>query len=54
MNKTFAFAREDNALIANGSISRWPILESGEWDAPLRGTRDFVWARIDIPGPKDL
>jgi endonuclease/exonuclease/phosphatase family metal-dependent hydrolase len=50
----YHFAREDDALIANGIISRWPIIESGEWDDPLTATRDFVWARIDIPGPKDL
>jgi hypothetical protein len=50
----YHFAREDDALTANGIISRWPIIESGEWDDPLTATRDFVWARSDVPGPKDL
>nr|ASA76650.1 endonuclease/exonuclease [Pyxidicoccus sp. MCy9557] len=50
----FHYAREGDAQIPNGIISRWPILASGEWDDPVTRTRDFVWARIDIPGPRDL
>ncbi|PTL75227.1 endonuclease/exonuclease/phosphatase family protein [Vitiosangium sp. GDMCC 1.1324] len=50
----YHYYREEGAQIANGIISRWPIIESGEWDDPLTGTRDFAWARIDIPGPRDL
>lgn len=40
--------------IPNGIISRWPIVESGEWKDPHISNRDFSWARIDIPGPVDL
>jgi endonuclease/exonuclease/phosphatase family metal-dependent hydrolase len=50
----YTMAREGNAQIPNGIVSRYPILASGEWDDPEVGNRDFVWARIDIPGPIDL
>jgi endonuclease/exonuclease/phosphatase family metal-dependent hydrolase len=46
--------REGGAQIPNGIISRWPIIASGEWDDPYVSNRDFAWARIDIPGPRDL
>lgn len=52
--KTFSYYREGGAQIPNGIISRWPILDSGEWDDTAVSNRDFAWARIDIPGPKDL
>jgi len=51
---SFYYYREGAAQIPNGVISRWPILASGEWDDPYVTNRDFAWARIDIPGPKDL
>lgn len=52
---TFSYVREPNAgQIPNGIVSRYPILASGEWDDTDVGNRDFVWARIDIPGDKDL
>ncbi|EAU68471.1 endonuclease/exonuclease/phosphatase family [Stigmatella aurantiaca DW4/3-1] len=50
----FYYYQESGAQIPNGVISRWPILASGEWDDPEVDNRDFAWARIDIPGPKDL
>lgn len=37
-----------------GVISRYPITASGEWQDPQVNDRDFAWASIDIPGPKDL
>jgi endonuclease/exonuclease/phosphatase family metal-dependent hydrolase len=40
--------------IPNGVVSRFPILEAGEWSDPEVADRDFAWARIDLPGPKDL
>ncbi len=40
--------------IPNGIVTRYPILEAGEWTDPSVTDRDFVWARIDIPGPDDL
>jgi endonuclease/exonuclease/phosphatase family metal-dependent hydrolase len=39
--------------IPNGIISRWPITAWGEWPSPV-ANRDFTWATIDIPGPKDM
>lgn len=41
--------------IPNGVISRWPISASGEWvDSLASSTRNFTWARVDLPGPADL
>ena len=40
--------------IPNGIVSRWPIVESGEWQDPEVGNRDFAFARIDLPGQIDL
>jgi endonuclease/exonuclease/phosphatase family metal-dependent hydrolase len=51
---SFYYYREAGAQIPNGVISRWPIVASGEWDDPYVTNRDFAWARIDIPGPRDL
>ena len=50
----FYYYRETGAQIPNGIISRYPILESGEWTDTQVGNRDFAWARIDVPGPTDL
>ena len=50
----FYWCRESGGQIPNGVLSRWPILGCGEWTDPQVGNRDFVWARIDIPGPRDL
>ncbi|MBK1882394.1 hypothetical protein JIN85_08210 [Luteolibacter pohnpeiensis] len=50
----FSYFREAGAQIPNGVISRYPILESGEWEDAQVSNRDFAWARIDIPGDKDL
>lgn len=44
----------NSCAIPNGVISRWPIVASGEWSDPYVGYRDFVWATIDIPGPRNL
>ena len=41
-------------LIPNGVVSRFPILEAGIWDDPETDTREFAWARIDVPGRPDL
>jgi len=51
----YTYGREPNGQIPNGVISRYPILSSGFWPDPrAHGTRNFFWARIDVPGPKDL
>jgi endonuclease/exonuclease/phosphatase family metal-dependent hydrolase len=51
---SFQYYREGGAQIPNGIVSRYPIIASGEWDDTSVTNRDFAWARIDIPGPKDL
>jgi endonuclease/exonuclease/phosphatase family metal-dependent hydrolase len=52
---SFVYYREaTGAQIPNGIVSRYPILASGYWDDPSTGTREFAWARLDVPGPKDL
>ncbi|QRN97120.1 lamin tail domain-containing protein [Archangium violaceum] len=51
---SFSYYREAGAQIPNGIISRYPIIASGEWDDTQVTNRDFAWARIDVPGPKDL
>lgn len=43
-----------NGSIPNGVVSRWPIVEHGAWDDPNIGNRDLDWARIDLPGARDL
>ncbi|MFL5321013.1 MAG: endonuclease/exonuclease/phosphatase family protein, partial [Myxococcaceae bacterium] len=51
----YSFYRQPGSLqIPNGVISRFPIIASGTWDDTLVSNRDFAWARIDLPGTKDL
>ncbi|HSR66503.1 MAG TPA: endonuclease/exonuclease/phosphatase family protein [Acidobacteriota bacterium] len=53
----YHFCREaasGSSPIPNGVISRWPISECDEWDDPFMSNRDFVYARIDLPGNTDL
>ncbi len=50
----FSYARPQKSSVANGIISRYPIVATGVWDDPETISRDFVWARIDVPGDKDL
>ncbi len=45
---------DTTGAIPNGVISRFPIMESGEWEDPIPGNRDFVWARLDLPGDREL
>lgn len=58
INRTFGgefhFTREEGKQIPNGIISRFPIAESGVWDDPVLDNRDFVWARVRLPGERDL
>lgn len=35
--------------IPNGIISRYPIIEAGEWDGGAPD-RELTWARLDVPG----
>ncbi len=48
------FVYREEGEIPNGIVSRWPILASGEWDDPEVTNRDFAWARLDLPGDRDL
>lgn len=52
----YQFTREppDRGTIPNGIISRFPIIESGEWDDPTQTNRDFAWAKIALPNGKIL
>ncbi len=51
----FSWFREPgDEQIPNGIVSRWPIVESGQWTDDLVDNRDFAWARIDLPGPTNL
>ena len=49
LGEDYSIVREESAQIPNGIISRFPIVESGEWDDPLQENRDFVWARLALP-----
>ncbi len=51
---SFFLFRESGAQIPNGIVSRYPILASGIWEDPQSPNREFAYARIDVPGPKDL
>jgi endonuclease/exonuclease/phosphatase family metal-dependent hydrolase len=50
----FQWRRETGASIPNGVISRYPIISWGEFDDTYVPDRDHFWARIDVPGTKDL
>ena len=50
----FSYFRESGAQIPNGVVSRWPIVAAGNWTDPEVSNRSFVWAQIDLPGPRDL
>ncbi len=50
----FCFHIQSGGVIPNGVISRWPILDAGQWVDPQVGNRAFAWAQIDVPGPRDL
>jgi len=52
--KDFVVFREDGAQIPNGIVSRYPLLTSGRWQDPEVDNRGFVYAKLDVPGPRDL
>ena len=49
-----SYYQEPGVSIPNGIITKFPILSSGFWDDPNTTDREFAWAQIDIPGPRDL
>lgn len=54
---TFSYYVEpttSNGDIPNGIVSRYTIIAAGEWNDTTMTNRDYVWAKIDIPGDKDL
>lgn len=44
----------DAGDLPNGIISRHPIVASGWWNDPEVSNRELAWARIDLPGSRDL
>ncbi len=48
------WARGAFGSIPNGVISRWPIVSSGDWVDPEVSNRAFTWAKVDLPGPRDV
>lgn len=46
--------RETGAQIPNAIVSRYPILASGQWSDSQVSNRDYAWARLDIPGDREL
>lgn len=52
----FSYARESETSdsLPNGVVSRYPIMQSGEWHDSLSPNRDFVWAEIALPGGRRL
>jgi endonuclease/exonuclease/phosphatase family metal-dependent hydrolase len=52
---SFSYYREPTGSIPNGVISRYPIVAAGYWDDDdTISDRNLVWARLDVPGDKDL
>ncbi len=54
LGQDFHFSCEEGKQIPNGIISRFVIAESGVWDDPVLDNRDFAWARLRLPGQRDL
>ena len=51
----YHFTREKGAdRLPNGIISRYPILDAGQWNDPYVENRNFAWATIMVPGPRPL
>ena len=50
----FQYYVQSGVSIPNGVISRWPITSAGVWDDTTLSDRDFVWAKIDLPGDQNL
>ena len=48
------YVQTNGVSIPNGIISRWPITSAGVWDDTTLSDRDFVWAKIQLPGTQQL
>ncbi len=51
---SFSYRVETGKNIPNGIVSRYPIITWGVWEDVEMPDREFVYAKIDIPGDKDL
>jgi endonuclease/exonuclease/phosphatase family metal-dependent hydrolase len=51
---SFHYHVETGKSIPNGIVSRYPFLASGVWEDDEMPDREFVWARIDLPGDMNL
>lgn len=51
---SFSYFRGATGSIPNGIVSRYPILSSGSWNDTTLTDREFAYAKIDIPGDKNL
>jgi hypothetical protein len=50
----YTIFREPNRPKPNAIVSRYPMVSSGVWEDTAAPDREFVFTRIDIPGPIDL
>ena len=50
----FQYCVQTGVSIPNGVVSRWPISSWGVWDDTTLSDRDFVWAKIELPGTQKL
>ncbi len=50
----FGFIRQPDVALPTAVVSRYPIMMSGVWSDSHTTDRDFTWARLDVPGPRDL
>lgn len=54
LGEDFHVFREEVAGIPNGVLSRYPIVSSGSWADPAVTNRGFAWAKLALPGGRDL
>ena len=50
----YQYCVQTGVSIPNGVVSRWPISSWGVWDDTTLTDRDFVWAKIELPGTQKL
>lgn len=51
---SFFYHVETGKSIPNGIVSKYPFLATGVWEDTQMPDREFVWARIDLPGDMNL
>lgn len=44
----------NSGAMPNAIVSKWPILQAGEWTDTNVNNRDFAWVTLDLPGTQDL